>query len=299
MSLLIDHWSFDPFMIVAAAIALLHERGIASLARRSTPARNAGRRRRSFWFYGGLVTMLVAVQSPLDYWSDIYYWIHMFQHLLLMFAIPSMIIVSAPWLPLVHGLPVRARRWLLRGLLVSSWSAPLRAVGRFLLKPWTAVIAFNVVMWFWHFPGPFDLAVRNSLVHIWLMHASFLLVGMLFWIQFIPSYPFRRKLQPVGQIGALFATNGLMFILAMSQSILAQTSWYSVYAHLPGVSLPPLQSQQIGAGILWVCGDFWCYPAIVIAVRRLMNEEGIDGALDRFLRREARSAELARRTMPH
>ena len=62
-----------------------------------------------------------------------------------------------------------------------------------------------------------------------------------------------------------------------------------------GISLSPVASQQIGAGILWVCGDIWCYPAIVIAVRRLMDTDGLEGALDRFMRREARTAELARR----
>ena len=87
-----------------------------------------------------------------------------------------------------------------------------------------------------------------------------------------------------------------MFILAISQSIFAPTSWYPVYSHLAGVTLSPVASQQIGAGILWVCGDIWCYPAIVIAVRRLMDADGLDGALDRFLRREARTAELARRS---
>ena len=154
---------------------------------------------------------------------------------------------------------------------------------------------FNISMVIWHVPALFDLGYRNQSVHIWLMHGSFFATGMLFWLQFIPSYPFRRKLAPGGQITALLGTNFVMFMLAISQSIFAPTSWYPVYSHLSGISLSPVASQQIGAGILWVCGDIWCYPAIVIAVRRLMDTDGLEGALDRFMRREARTAELARR----
>jgi Cytochrome c oxidase caa3 assembly factor (Caa3_CtaG) len=108
MSYLIDHWSFDPFLIVAIVLVAWHEAGLARLARRSRPERTRERRRRSFWFYGGLAVLLVAVESPVDYWADDYFFAHMAQHLLLMFAAPTMIVAGAPWQPLLDGLPGRA-----------------------------------------------------------------------------------------------------------------------------------------------------------------------------------------------
>jgi len=295
MSYVFDHWSWDPFFFVALSVVVAHEMGLRHLAARSVPARTVARRRRSLLVYCGLLVLLVTVQSPIDYYSDYYYWVHMIQHLLLMFVAPTLIVAGAPWLPLLHALPVRTRRAVLRSFLVSSWSAPLRTAGRFLIRPWTSIVLFNITMVVWHLPVLFDLAYRNQMAHIWLMHGSFFVTGVLFWLQFMPSYPFRRRLEPSGQIVALFATNLVMFMIAISQSVFAPTSWYIVYAHLAGVTLSPVASQQIGAGILWVCGDFWCFPAMVIAVRRLMDADGLDGALDRFLRREARTAELARR----
>ena len=39
MSYLTGHWSFDPFLIIAIAVAGWHETGLARLARRSRPER--------------------------------------------------------------------------------------------------------------------------------------------------------------------------------------------------------------------------------------------------------------------
>ena len=287
MSYLADHWSFDPFLIIAVVLAGWHEIGLAREARRSRPERTRQRRQRSFWFYGGLAVLLIAVESPIDYWSDDYFFVHMLQHLLLMFAAPTLIVAGAPWQPLLDGLPGRAGRSVTAGVLRGGWSRPLRAAGGWLLRPWVSVVAFNVVMLFWHSPGPFDLAENNAYVHIWLMHASFFVVGVLFWLQFIPSPPFRMRMPPEGQAVALVGTNVIMWILAMSMSFLTTVSWYPVYDHIPGVTLAPFASQQIGAGILWVCGDFWAIPMLIVVFRRIIDADGsLGAALDKMLGRD-------------
>ena len=290
MRYLIDHWSFDPFLIVAIVLAAWHEAGLARLARRSRPERTRERRRRSFWFYGGLAVLLIAVESPVDYWADDYFFAHMAQHLLLMFAAPTMIVAGAPWQPLLDGLPGRAGRSATAGVLRGGWSRPLRAAAGWLLRPWVAVVTFSVVMLAWHVPALFDLAQDNQAVHIWLMHGSFFLAGVLFWLQFIGSPPFRMRMPPVSQAAALIATNIVMWILAMSMSLFTQVSWYPVYDHIPGVTLPPFADQQIGAGILWVCGDFWAIPCLIVVVRRIINQDGsVNSAVDRMLGRGAAS----------
>ncbi len=291
MSYLVDHWSFDPFVIVAAVLVVWHEIGLARLARRSRPERTAQRRQRSWLFYAGLVVLLLAVVSPVDYWSDAYFFVHMFQHLLLMFAAPTLVVAGAPWQPLLDGLPGRTGQAITRGTLRGGWSRPLRAVAGFLLRPWVSVTLFSLMMVIWHVPVLFDLAQNNQYVHIWLMHASFFLAGVLFWLQFIPSPPFRRRMTPVAQAAALIATNVVMWVLAMSMSILTQVSWYSVYNHVPGVTLAPFADQQIGAAILWVCGDLWAIPALIVVMRRMIDQDGSMGAsLEKMLGRGSASA---------
>ena len=232
--------------------------------------------------------LLIAVESPIDYWADDYFLVHMIQHLLLMFAAPSLIVAGAPWQPLLAALPGRSGRSVTRGVLAGGWSRPLRAVFGFFVRPWVAVVLFNAVMIFWHLSGPFDLAENNQAVHIWLMHGSFFAAGVLFWLQFIPSPPFRRRMPLVSQAAALLATNVIMIGLAMALSIFVTHSVYTVYDHVPGVTLPPYADQQIGAAILWVCGDFWALPMMIITVRRLIEADGTFGAaMDRALNRGA------------
>lgn len=285
MSYLIDNWSFDPFVVVAAATVGLHELGLRRLARRSDPLRTARRRRRSLVFYSGIVLLLLTVASPIDYWAGRYFFVHMIEHIMIMFYAPVLVVAGAPWLPLLHGVPVTVRRKVGRAIAFGRGAAPFRATWRFLAAPWTALVAFNLAMVFWHVPGPFDLGERTPAVHVWLMHASFFVTGVLFWLQIIPSWPFRRRPSPAFQMGAIISTNFVMFILAMALSIFTAHSWYGVYAHVPGVTLSPFADQQIGAAILWVCGDMWGIPALTAVVKRAIDEEGsISNVLESMVR---------------
>jgi putative membrane protein len=286
MNYLLNNWSFDPFLVVAVLVAAWHEAALWQLARRSRPERTRQRRLRSACFYAGLAVLLLAIGSPIDYWADGYFFVHMIQHLLLMFAAPSLIVAGAPWQPLLAALPARRGRAATRSVLAGGWSRPLRAAIGFLLRPWPSVVLFNAVMIAWHVPALFNLGEDNQAVHIWLMHGSFLAAGLLFWLQYIPSPPFRRRMPLPSRAAALFGTNVVMIMLAMSLSIFSRTSVYPLYGHVPGVTLPPFADQQIGASILWVCGDFWALPTMIVIIRQIAGGDGgLSAALDRGLRR--------------
>lgn len=286
MNYIFDHWSFDPFLVGVVAIVLCHELGLRRLKERSRESRAHERRRRSWAFYSGLLVLVLAVASPIDYWSSRYYSMHMVEHLLISIAAPVLIVAGAPWIPMLFALPVKFRRSVGRFFYLDTKAGVFRLLGRFLRNPWVALVSFNAAMLLWHIPSWFDLSERNSFVHIFLMHGSFLVTGILFWLQIIRSYPMKPRQSAVWQVGAVLGTNVAMTLLAMSMSILTSVSWYSVYWHVPGVTFPPFADQQIGAAILWVCGDFWAAPVLGIIIRRAINAEGsLSGVIDRITHR--------------
>ncbi len=288
MNYLVRHWSFDPVLIVIVLTVAAHELGLARLKRRSSKRNSWRRRRNSLLFYAGLLLLLIAIVSPLDYWASEYFFVHMLGHLLLSFFAPMLIVAGAPWVPLMFALPVGARRSVGRFFYLSPKAEPARVIGRFIRNPWVAFGSFNVAMLVWHIPSWFDLAEQNAFVHIWLMHTSFIVTGILFWLQIIPSHPIKPAVDPVIQVGAIVVTNVIMTLLAISMSILTSVSWYKAYNHVPGVTFSPFADQQIGAAILWVCGDFWALPTISIIIRKAIETEGSFSAVfDRIMGRGA------------
>ena len=288
MNYVVRHWSLDPFIIGVVITVLAHERGLSRLRAHSAPERVRRRRRRSLLFYSGLAVLLVAVVSPIDYWSSHYFFVHMMEHVLIAFAAPVLIVAGAPWIPMMFALPVKTRRKVGRYFYLSVRARIFRAVGRFVRNPWVAVLSFNAAMLVWHVPRLFTFSEDNQAVHIWLMHGSFIVTGVLFWLQIIPSYPMRPAKSAIWQAGAIIATDVTMTVLAISMSFLTAVSWYPTYAHLAGVTLSPFADQQIGAAILWVCGDFWALPALYVVLRRAIDQDGsLSSVFDRMTGRGA------------
>src|ERR1700681_1923304 len=89
-------------------------------------------------FFSGIVSLWIAVGSPLEAFDDVSLSVHMVQHLLLMSLAPPLILLGAPTLPLLRGLPRRITRGPVRQFLNSL---PVKWLGRALTNP---VICWSV-----------------------------------------------------------------------------------------------------------------------------------------------------------
>ncbi len=257
-----------PFFFVLAAGILYPLRG-----RRHGPGyrRPDERRLRAAAFYAGLLTIVVALDTPLDPLADTLFLAHMTQHLLLLVVAPPLIALSAPWLRLWQPLPLGFRRTVAKSVARDRWLTPLRALGRLLARPLPAWLFFNAILVAWHVPALYDATLSNAAVHD-LEHATFLVGGLLFWLQVVDSPPVRPRLAYGAR--AVYLTTALLvsWVLAIVLA-LASTPFYGAYAHLAHrtAGLSPLADQQLAAGVMWVPGSVPFTIAIIWALYRWLE----------------------------
>src|SRR5215469_16498110 len=108
MTLVASHWSANAAALaVVAVVAAVHLRGALALAgdaRRRGEGLPRGLWREALVFYAGLLVALLALVSPVGYWSLHQIWVRSLQDLLLANVAPALIVLGAPWLALRRGL---------------------------------------------------------------------------------------------------------------------------------------------------------------------------------------------------
>ena len=147
-TVLLQSWTFEPWIIILLALAgSIYSRGWWQLHRRLP-------RRFAVWrliaFQGGLLTLFLALASPLHALAELLLQFHMIQHLLLMMVVPPLLLLGAPILPLMRGLPRPVLQHGLGPLFASTW---LQQLGHFLTHPIVCLVAFTVSNVAWHVPG--------------------------------------------------------------------------------------------------------------------------------------------------
>src|SRR4030095_7894422 len=180
---LFSSWEFNPWVLIPTAIfGSLYATGWLQLHRRA--AHRFGFSQLTA-FVAGLVTVVFALCSPLHAFAGWLLTVHMIQHLLLMMVAPPLILLGAPYLPLLSGLP--------RDLSIYSvgpfLSSPaLRSVARFVSLPTFFRSAFISINPGWHLPAMYELALRSPFWHE-VEHVWFLSTALLFWWPIIQPFP--------------------------------------------------------------------------------------------------------------
>jgi putative membrane protein len=216
-------------------------------------------------FLAGIASLWIAIGSPLEAFDDVSLSVHMVQHLLLMAVAPPLILLGAPALPLLHGLPRMIRGPVGQFL---RW-APAQWLGRVLTDPAICWIAAAVALIAWHIPAAFELALRSDSWHE-VEHACFFATSVLFWWPVtqpfpsvarwpgwsIPLYLFLGTL-PGGALGAF---------LTFCDRVL-----YPSYASAPMIfDIPPIEDQVFAGALMWVFGTFvYVVPAVILTVQLL------------------------------
>jgi putative membrane protein len=253
-------WNFEPSLVLALELAaIVYVCGWLNLRARR-PGRAAVWRLAAF--LTGLGTLFVALASPLDTFADRLLVVHMAQHLVLLVAAPALIVLGAPTVPLLLGLPAGRTR--------AAVGAFLIALGDRCGHPLFGLAAMSVAIWAWHLPAAFELALRSPTWHF-AEHASFLGAGLLFWWPVVQPWPSRQRWPRWAMIPYLLLADvqntALAALLVFSDRVL-----YPSYAR--GGS--PLDDQVAAGVLMWVPMSLaYLIPAAVLTVRLLTPARGL------------------------
>ena len=82
----LSRWSWDPSLVYVVPAAVLYALGSRPKAGRPSALQAAA-------FYTGLLSIAIAVDSPIDAYADELLWVHMLQHIILLTVAPPLVIV--------------------------------------------------------------------------------------------------------------------------------------------------------------------------------------------------------------
>ena len=253
-------WWLSGSMLLTAVI---YVRGWLAI-RKTRPAQFTGWQLVSF--LAAITVLWIAIDSPLDGFADVLLSAHMVEHLLLMSAVPPLLLLGTPTVPLLRGLP----RWMIRVIAGPLLRLRfLRQLGHTLVTPMVAWLAMNAAFLAWHVPAAYDFALEHEGWHDF-EHVCFLTTAILFWWVILRPWPARSHssnwMLLLYLVGADIVNTALSAFLAFCDRIV-----YPFYLTQPSpIRVSPLADQVVGAVIMWVMGSVvFLIPAVAITFKML------------------------------
>jgi putative membrane protein len=245
-------WTFDPWLIVPLAAALLiYLVGFVRLRLRADTSRS-----RSFvLFLAGWAVLAGALISPLHEAGERSFTLHMIEHELIMLVAALLLPLSRPLGIMLWALPRAARRAL-------AFPGLLRQLG----SPVLATVLQALALWAWHAPPLFNRALGHPGWHI-AQHLSFLVTSLLFWWA-VTQTP-NRALAALCLFVTSIVGGALGALMALSAS-----PWYAGYAAMGMMpfGLTPEEDQQLAGLIMWVPGGLVHAGAALLLLGRYLGD---------------------------
>ncbi len=242
-------WNWDPTIAIGLGLTAL---GSLWVARRFPP-----RRWQPVFFVSGMLSLVVALFSPIDAGSEYLFTIHMAQHMLLLLVAPPLLALSVP--PALLGRLYQIPR--VAGMLHAVWA------------PLPAFVVFNGVLLFWHLPFAYDATLAAGWVHA-VEHLSFLGAGMIFWGVIVSPVPKLVRASYALRLGLVIAANLVNFLVGFALAFAGQP-FYRHYTEVPRLwGLSPLDDLRLGGAVMWVMGQMmYAIPVLILLSVFLRRED--------------------------
>lgn len=221
-------WATGLAALVLASLWLIYLRGAWRTWGPGTGGSSeGGQLKRLLWMHSGLALSVVAVFGPLDARAETSAALHMVQHMLFMVVIPPALVFARPLPQCKAGL----------GRLAIPLVTPLL---RLTAYPMATAFLHAAMIWFWHVPRFYRLALDNPWWHA-VEHACFLVSAGLFWWAVLRAGARRTPAALLALLFTLMHTGFLGAMLTFARAPLYRDSL-------------DLADQQLAGLIMWVPG---------------------------------------------
>ncbi len=218
-------------------------------------------------YYGGLLTLAIALMSGIDTFQTQLFFIHMIQHFLLVMIAPILLFLANPMPFILWAIPSPERRQIGRLLTQNSrfrrWLVAVTASGLVWL-----VYSINLILW--HDPSPYNSAITNEFLHD-MEHLSFFLTGMALWWHIIDAAPkFHKRRTYAMRLGLIVATYFGNLVLGVAITM-SPDLIYTHYKTVPRIWVESAhRDQTIGGLVMWLPGGMMYLLVFLLLIARMM-----------------------------
>jgi len=254
-------WSFPLLPLIGLLVLLLlYLRGWRA-ARRTRPHELPSWR--AACFVAGIASMWIALASPIDALDDYLLTAHMIQHFILMSVAPPLMVLGAPSVPVLRGLPQWIIRALSRPVFRARWFDRLC---RLVSHPMFAWLAMNIAYLGWHVPAMFELTFASERIHDF-EHLCFFLTSVAYWWVVLAPWPSTPRWPRWTVIPYLLSSDILNTVLSATL-VFSGRVLYPSYAEAGRItSLTPLNDQIAAGAEMWVLNSLvFLVPAVMVTV---------------------------------
>jgi putative membrane protein len=261
-------WDFHPhpeIWAVLGALLAFYVLAVGYLGpRNAPPGRPPATTRQKLLFLAGVLVLWVGADWPIHDVAEGYLFsAHMMQHLLFMLVAPPLILLGMP-------------AWLLRTL----FGRELRfRILRFVTRPVPALLIFNGMVAFIHWPVIVELQTRSEPGHL-AVHAFIVLSSLIMWWPVLTPLPETARLSEPGKMFFLFLQSIVPTVPA-SFLTFASAPVYDSYAGVPGLwGIDAVTDQRMAGLIMKIGGGLLLWSVIAVMFFRWHASEERQEATD-------------------
>jgi cytochrome c oxidase assembly factor CtaG len=267
----LTHWSLEPLVlgplaIVAAVFGWLLVRVRGGLHPGHVPPG------RLLFLSASLFVAFVALESPLGFYADRYFSVHMIQHLLLTLVVAPLFVLGGPVTLALQGATPAARRELLLPVLHS------RAL-RMLSHPIVSWGLFALVLPLSHVPFFYNLTLRSDVWH-GVEHVLLIVSATLFWWPVAGVDPTPARISHPARLLYLFLIMPVMTFTGLTLYNATHVLYPRYAAVAVGLHHSALADQNLAGALMWEAGMFLIVPALGAVLIDWMNREERESARD-------------------